>query len=60
MSSSLSKDHKAISITIIHTMNKDNTPKPKLQIEKRMYLKDLIEENITKIIQITENIFNTS
>jgi hypothetical protein len=37
-----------------------NTPKSKLQIEKRIYLKDLIEENIIEIIQITENTFNTS
>jgi hypothetical protein len=60
ISPSLSKDHKAIGITIIHTMKKGNTPKPKSQIEKRMYLEDLTEENITKIIQITENTFNTS
>jgi hypothetical protein len=41
-------------------MKKGNIPKPKLQIEKRMYLKDLIEENIIEIIQITKNTFNTS
>jgi hypothetical protein len=40
-------------------MKKDNTPKPKPQIEKRMNLKDLIEENITEIILSTENTFNT-
>jgi hypothetical protein len=41
-------------------MKKGNTPKPKPQIEKRMYLKDLTEENIIEIIQITENTFNIS
>jgi hypothetical protein len=41
-------------------MKKGNTSKPKLQIEKRIYLKDLIEKNITEIIQITKNTFNTS
>jgi hypothetical protein len=59
MSFSLSKDHKAISITIMYTMKKDNTPKSKSQIEKRIYLKDLTEENINEIIQITKNTFNT-
>jgi hypothetical protein len=41
-------------------MKKDNTSKPKSQIEKRIYLKDFTEANITEIIQITENTFNTS
>jgi hypothetical protein len=40
-------------------MKKGNTPKPKLQIEKKMYLKDFTEENIIEIIQIMENTFNT-